>query len=176
MIARQLPQERLGRLQNREIPMRRYIVVAHKTLGGANLLEHIRQLREDDPYCRFHVVVPTHRPAAESVAEESVHAQAREALDEVLDRLAAMRIGATGEVGEDDPVDAVGHVIEREGSDAFAGIVVSTLPLGISRWWHADVVSRLEGDHPDIAITHLVADERLFTSEPIEPFLLPPPF
>lgn len=156
--------------------MRRYIVVAHKTLGGAYLLDRIRQLRDDDPYCRFHIVVPTHSPAVEGFSATSVQAPARAALDEVLDRLAAMRIGATGEVGDEDPVDAVGKVIEREGSESFVGIIVSTLPLGISRWWHADVVSRLETAYPEVPITHLVADERLFPSEPIEVFLLPPPF
>ena len=36
--------------------MRRYLVVAHKTLGGDHLIEHVRSLREEGP-CRFLLLV-----------------------------------------------------------------------------------------------------------------------
>ena len=51
-------------------------------------------------------------------------------MDEMLGRLAAMRIGATGEIGDADPIYAVGNTLRREGRDAFSGIILSTLPKG----------------------------------------------
>ncbi len=41
--------------------MRRYLIVAHKTLGGDHLIEHVRSLREEGP-CRFLLLVPVEHP------------------------------------------------------------------------------------------------------------------
>jgi len=143
--------------------MRRYIVVAHKTLGGAHLLEHLHQLREQDPYCTFHLIVPEYHPFS-GWDEHGVHMAARATLDEMLARLASMRMGATGEIGDSDPVYAVGSTLRREGADAFAGIILSTLPKGISRWWRFDVPRRMAAHYPQLPVTHLVADEALVTT------------
>ncbi len=141
--------------------MRRYLVVAHKTLGGAHLLEHLHILREEDPYCTFHLIVPEYHPNLGTWTEHGVHVAARATLDEMLERLASMRIGATGEVGDANPVYAVGNTIRREGEGAFSGIILSTLPKGISRWWVFDVPRRMATAHPDLPLTHLVAEEAL---------------
>ena len=140
--------------------MRRYLVVAHKTLGGPHLLEELHRLREDDPYCTFHLVVPEYHPFR-GWEEHEVRVAARATLDEMLSRLAAMRIGATGEIGDSDPVYAVGSVLRREGPHAFSGIILSTLPKGISRWWRFDVPRRMANAFPDLPLTHLVAEEAL---------------
>ena len=92
--------------------MRRYLVVAHKTLGGEHLVEHLRHLRAEHPGCRFHLVVPVTHPD-HRWSEGEVHAAATRVLDEMLDRLATMGIGATGEVGDANPVYAVGVVRGR---------------------------------------------------------------
>ncbi len=144
--------------------MRRYIVVAHKTLGGAHLLEHLHLLREEDPYCTFHLVVPEHHPFS-GWDDHLARTRAREVLDEMLTRLASMRIGATGEVGDANPVFAVNNTLLREGRDAFTGIVLSTLPKGISRWWLFDVPKRMANEFRWLPITHLVADEVFATAK-----------
>lgn len=140
--------------------MRRYLVVAHKTLGGAHLVEHLRELRSEHPGCRFHLVVPEHHPD-HRWSEGEVHATAARTLDEMLERLASMGLGATGEVGDVNPVYAVGVVLRREGAHAFDGIVLSTLPHGISRWWRFDVPRRMHQAYPELPMTHLVSDEAL---------------
>lgn len=140
--------------------MRRYLVVAHKTLGGAHLVEHLRELREEHPGCRFHLIVPMHHPD-HAWTEGEVRAGAKRTLDEMLERLASMGMGATGEVGDANPVYAVGVVLRREGPGAFDGIVLSTLPHGISRWWRFDVPRRMAAAYPGLPLTHLVSDEAL---------------
>jgi hypothetical protein len=140
--------------------MRHYLVVAHKTLGGEHLVEHLHQLRVDHPGCRFHLVVPEHHPD-HNWTDVEVQANASRALDEMLGRLASMGMGATGEVGDANPIYAVDIVLRREGRHAFDGIVLSTLPRGISRWWRFDVPRRMAGAYPELPLTHLVSDEVL---------------
>lgn len=143
--------------------MRRYLVVAHKTLGGAHLMEHLHELRESDPYCRFHLVVPEHHPRGRW-SEGEVRAQAQRILDEMLDRMASMGMGATGEVGDANPVYAVGAVLRRDGAHSCDGIVLSTLPKGISRWWRFDVPRRMAQAYPELSVTHLVSEEELVSA------------
>ncbi|MGH9132317.1 MAG: hypothetical protein ACRDZZ_00150 [Ilumatobacteraceae bacterium] len=135
--------------------------MAHRTLGGAHLLDELHRLREADPYCTFHLIVPEHHPNWGIYDEHHVLIAARTTLDRMLERLAEMRIGATGEVGDANPVYAVGATLRREGQDAFAGIILSTLPKGISRWWLFDVPRRMAAAYPKLPLTHLVADEVL---------------
>lgn len=141
--------------------MRRYLVVAHKTLGGDHLLDELHRLRAEDPYCTFHLIVPEHHPNFYGWSEHDVRVAAQAKLDEMLERLAAMRIGATGEVGDANPVYAVGVTLRREGDDAFTGVILSTQPRGISRWWLFDVPKRMAAEYPHLPLTHLVADEAL---------------
>ena len=141
--------------------MRRYLVVAHRTLGGAHLVDELHRRREDDPYCTFHLIVPEYHPMNRGWSDQEVQMAAAHTLDEMLERLAEMRMGATGEVGDANPVYAVGAALRREGRDAFAGIIISTLPKGLSRWWLLDVPRRIANEYPHLTVTHLVADEVL---------------
>jgi hypothetical protein len=108
--------------------MRRYLIVAHRTLGGDHLIEHVRMLREDGP-CRFLLLVPVEHPSGHPWTEGEVNATARKKLQEGLDRF------------------------HEEGI-----IVLSTLPPGPSRWIHWDVPSRMHREFPNVEITHLVAE------------------
>lgn len=95
--------------------MRRYLVVAHKTLGGAHLLEHLHHLREQDPHCRFHLLVPEHHPHDHAWSDGETHHVAQARVDEMLDTMATMGIGATGEAGDQNVLYAIGTVFRREG-------------------------------------------------------------
>lgn len=141
--------------------MRTYLVVAHRTMGGDHLIAELHRLREHDPYCTFHLVVPEHHPAMRGWAEHDVRMAAKAVLDEMLERLATMRIGATGEIGDANPIYAVGAVLRRDGPHAYSGIILSTLPKGISRWWLFDVPRRMAAAYPDLPLTHVVAEEAL---------------
>jgi hypothetical protein len=141
--------------------MRRYLVVAHRTLGGAHLMEELQRLRAEDPYCTFHLIVPEYHPLNRTWNEHDVRLAAKATLDTMLERLAEMRIGATGEVGDVNPVYAVGDTLRREGDTTFAGIVLSTLPKGISRWWLLDVPHRMAARYPHLPVIHVVAEEAL---------------
>ena len=46
--------------------------------------------------------------------------------------------------------------LEQSSRDAFEEIIISTLPLGISRWVHLDVPARVRKE-TDIPVTHVVA-------------------
>lgn len=70
-------------------------------------------------------------------------------------RLRAKGAGATGEVGDDDPVEATRTALEREGP--FDEIIVSTLPAGMSRWLKLDLPHKL-GRVTDVPITTIEAD------------------
>lgn len=141
--------------------MRRYLVVAHRTLGGAHLFEHLHQLRAEDPHCRFHFVVPEHHPVDHVWSEQEVRTAAADRLDWMLETMAEMGMGATGEVGDANPVYAIGVVMRRDGVDNVSGIVLSTLPKGISRWWRFDVPTRVRDAFPSTSLTHLVAEDAL---------------
>ncbi len=141
--------------------MRRYLVVAHRTLGGAHLMEHLHHLREEDSYCQFHLVVPRYHPSTGAWNEASIDNAALDTLDEVLDRMAAMGIGATGEIGDANPVLAVEDTIRREGVGTITGIIVSTLPSRSSIWLRGDVPDRVAKKFPLLHVVHVVAEEAL---------------
>ncbi|MFZ6003905.1 MAG: hypothetical protein ACOYXM_08230 [Actinomycetota bacterium] len=136
--------------------MPRYLIVAHRTLGGPHMMEHVRSLREAGP-CRFHLLVPVEHPMG-AWSDGQVQAAAKRTLQEGLDRFHDERIIADGEIGDANPIYAAGVVIRREGPDAFTGIILSTLPPGPSRWLHLDVPSRMRKAFPKIEVTHLVAE------------------
>ncbi len=141
--------------------MRRYLVVAHRTLGGSHLFEHLHHLREEDPNCRFHLLVPEQHPHDHAWSDGEIHHTAEVRLQEVLELMAEMGIGATGEVGDPSPVYAIGTVLRREGERSFAGIVLSTLPNGRSFWLRNHVPQRVGKAFPSIPLTHLIADDVL---------------
>ena len=120
-------------------------------------MEHVRSLRDEGP-CRFLLLVPVEHPSGHTWTEGVVNAAARRKLQEGLDRFHDEGIIADGEIGDANPVYAVSTVIRREGPDAFTGIILSTLPPGPSRWLHWDVPSRMRREHPELPVTHLVAE------------------
>jgi hypothetical protein len=74
----------------------------------------------------------------------------------MLDTLAVGGIGATGEIGDANPVLAVEDLMRR--GEMFDEIIVSTLPAGVSRWLAGNVVRRLR-THTGLPVTHVVAEQ-----------------
>lgn len=91
-------------------------------------------------------------PAEQAAREMEESARRREAQLDEARRRADDRLGqminkirsaggrAEGEVGDADPAAAVEHVLKDR---SFEGIIVSTLPAGISRWLKMDLSSRV---------------------------------
>jgi len=135
--------------------MRRCLIVANQTLRSPQLREEVLRRRDAGDH-EFHVVVPaTHAHGTALWTEGQALAHAREALDDALGHFRADGIDATGEVGDADPVLAVNDVIARQGVDE---IIVSTLPLGVSKWLKRDLPHRLERRF-GLPVTHVAAVE-----------------
>ena len=138
--------------------MNAYLVVAHRTLVEDHLLDHVHTMCEAAPgECAFHLVVPVTHPHG-PWSEGEVTAAAGAKLDEGLVAFAQVAPGAelTGEVGDANPVYAVSAALRSDPDRDWAGIIVSTLPPGVSRWLGLDAVSRIRREF-DLPVTHLVA-------------------
>jgi hypothetical protein len=101
----------------------------------------------------FHIVVPA-GDGNGTPAEGQGLAQARVALDDAIAHFRDEGLEVTGEVGDRNPALAVGDVLRREHFDE---IIVSTLPLGPSRWMKRDLPKRLAREH-NLPVTHVVVD------------------
>lgn len=139
--------------------MRTYLVVAHKTLVDAHLLDEVEQRAAAEP-STFHLLVPMAAPASGTWSYGQVAAAAERRLQEGLDAFRARGLTCGGEVGDGRPVDAVLGLLR--GDVAVDEIIVSTLRPGPSRWLKWDVPSRLEAAVRPIPVHH-VAPARLAT-------------
>lgn len=136
--------------------MRTYLVVAHRTLVGPALVDHVRSLGPPDE-CRLHLVVPVRHPTDHAWSDGEIEAVARAKLEEGLAAFRELGLEVTGEVGDANPVYAVTTAL-RGMSTRCDGVIVSTLPSAVSRWLHLDVVSRLRRE-VDLPVTHVEARE-----------------
>jgi hypothetical protein len=137
--------------------MGRYLVVAHRTLVGPALLDHVRELAQKEPDVTFHLVVPVHHPrGAWSDGQLQVATQQR--LEEGLAAFADAGLDATGEVGDASPVYAVSTALRNVDFDC-EGIILSTLPAHMSAWLRMDVKRRMQREF-DLPVIHVVAQRR----------------
>src|SRR5689334_14491298 len=129
--------------------MWRCLIVANQTLASAELLHEVLARKNDET--EFRVLVPASHIEGVVSTEGAAIARARVALEQALAGFREEGIDATGEVGDGDPVLAVGDVLNRYDIDE---IVVSTLPPGVSRWLKRDLPNRLRRRY-DIPVTHV---------------------
>lgn len=69
----------------------------------------------------------------------------------------------SGVVGDPSPVLAVNDALiaARAAGEPYDEVIVSTLPLGVSRWLHQDVLRRIARAHPDVKVTQVAAQPAL---------------
>jgi hypothetical protein len=135
--------------------MRRYLVVAHQTLGSPELLEAMRQQLDQGP-CAFHLVVPEyHGGSGLTWTEGQVRAEAARHLEEARLRFTVEGLAVTGEVGDASPVEAVATVLRRDGRTAYDGVIVSTLPHSVSKWLRLDAPARIQRN-TGLKVIHIV--------------------
>jgi cell pole-organizing protein PopZ len=137
--------------------MRRYLVVANRTLGGNHLTARVRECLAAGP-SRFHVLVPASHSATDLTWTEGTDRAAAEArLSEALARFRTLGAVVTGEVGDTNPMEAIGDVMRRE---SFDEIILSTLPPGISRWLGQDLPTRVRKQYR-VPVQHIVGVEEV---------------
>jgi hypothetical protein len=137
--------------------MMRYLVVAHQTAASPELLSKLRELATGEPEAEFVVLVPaTPIPHLLAWVEgEAVEVAQRSA------ELAKARMGEMGiavsrtAVGDGSPLVAIEDQL-RENPVRFDAIIVSTLPLGISKWLGLDLPHRVERKF-GIPVIHVVS-------------------
>jgi hypothetical protein len=113
---------------------RRILIVAHRTAASPKLLAAVAERVARGP-CKFTLLVP--RPYWDPDTEEA--AITLELAIPLLDAAAGSHV--QGVVGVTDPYEAVRQALERETYDE---VIVSTLPVRISRWLHLDLGHRIE--------------------------------
>jgi hypothetical protein len=134
--------------------MRRYLVVANQTLGGAALGAKVREAMAAGE-CSFHIVVPATRPRDHLTwTEGEAIAVARERLEAALAWFKRMGAPATGDVGDANPMFAINDALL---SQRFDEIIISTLPPGLSRWLKRDLPARVER-RSGLPVTHVVGE------------------
>ena len=141
--------------------MRRYLVIANRTLCEQHLIDEVHRRRVAEPGCRFHLIVPATHPSG-AYTDEQCWAAAEERLAEALEIFAVAGISATGEVADADPVYAVGDVLLRE-LGRFDEIIISTLPVGTSKWLAQNMVRRLRRS-TGLPVTHVLAEVSALTT------------
>ena len=132
--------------------MTSYLIVANQTMGGAELIDHVRLVMGEGP-CDFHLVVPATPPKEHLTwTEGEAKAIAAQRLETGLERIRALGAEATGEVGDSSPILAVDDALRHRDVD---GVIVTTLPVGLSRWLKLSLPERIERRH-HVPVTHIV--------------------
>src|SRR3954471_18966115 len=131
-----------------------YLVLANETIAGAQLLDTIRELAAKGD-AHFHVVVPLTRPRHGNVIyDEAVRDGAQVRVDLALAFMKDEGIDGTGEVGDEDPFNAVMDVLRDRRIDE---VIVSTLPAASSGWLRRDLIERLH-EASGLPVHHIEQD------------------
>jgi len=135
------------------------LVVAHQTAATPALLDAVRE-RAARGSARFHLVVPRNPHGLHKLLdpEDASHEEAQAVLDEALPRLSqAGGHDVTGSIGDPEPLMAIHDAVNLAGH--YDEIIISTLPLGISRWLKLDLVSKTRG--LGLPVTHVEATNKV---------------
>src|SRR5690242_11264467 len=132
------------------------LVLANETIGGKNLLDAVLRHRDESGGdARFHVVVPQTKPRHGNVIyDDAVRDGAQVRVDLALAFMEDEGIQGTGEVGDEDPYNAVLDAIAERHIDE---LLVSTLPASASGWLRRDLIDRLR-EGTGLPVEHVVVD------------------
>lgn len=135
---------------------RRVLVVANETCRGRALLDEVRY-RTAGYDAEVLVVAPSLTSHVRHWTSDTDEARgaAQERLDRSLEELAAAGVRARGEIGDEDPIQAIEDALHTFGPDE---VIVSTHPPGRSNWLEQAIVERARDRFPGVPITHVVVD------------------
>jgi hypothetical protein len=134
------------------------LVVAHQTAATERLLAAVRQ-RAERGHATFHLVVPRQAHGMHKVVDpqDSGEDEAHGVLDAALPKLSqAAGVEVTGSLGDSEPLMAIQDAINLGHYDE---IIISTLPLGVSRWLKLDLISKARA--LGLPVTHVQASSKV---------------
>jgi hypothetical protein len=133
------------------------LVVAHQTAATTPLLDAIRERAQKGP-ARFHLVVPRQPHGIHKLVDpqDASEDEAQRVLADALPKLSsAAGSEVTGGIGDSEPLMAIEDAVNL---GSFDEIIISTLPLGASRWLKLDLVSKTRA--LGLPVTHVLAPSR----------------
>ena len=134
---------------------RRILVIANETVGGAELLSEIRTRANGSPTSLLVVTPALNTPLKHWVSDEDeARAAAQARLDASLATLRASGLAARGEIGNDDPLQAIDDALRTFAPDE---VIISTHPEGRSNWLERDIVTHAR-ERFALPVTHVVVD------------------
>ncbi|HYU62760.1 MAG TPA: hypothetical protein VEN12_03185 [Verrucomicrobiae bacterium] len=138
--------------------MARYMLVANQTLRSPELRDAAMRLQAEDKGAEIVIVVPATRVVHGLVWDEvETKNVARARLEAGMRHLKAQGCNVVdGRVGDEDPVLAIEDELRR---GRYTGIVISTLPPGMSKWLKLDIVSRVKRRFGSGPVEHVVGSE-----------------
>jgi hypothetical protein len=131
--------------------MAHYLVVAHQTATSPELLQRVSELASDDPHTTFTILVPA-TPVAHLLTWEEGETQT---IARTLFEEQGVQVEGT-KVGDASPLLAIDDELRAQ-PQQYDGIVLSTLPVKISRWLRLDVHNQAERKF-GIPVIHVVAE------------------
>ena len=154
VLKREEPPEKAALRPRPADDRQRILVVANQTLGGRALRSEITQHSRGD--CELRVVVPALNSKLRhwTNEEDQARANARQRLEALLAELRGEGWAAEGDIGEDDPVQAMEDALRLFPADE---VIISTHPAGRSNWLEHKVVQRAQ-ERFDVPVRHVVVD------------------
>ena len=131
------------------------LVVAHQTAATPGLLDAVHTRAQRSP-ATFHLVVPRQAHGMHKVVDpqDTTDDEAGQVLANALPKLSeAAGSKVTGSLGDAEPLMAIQDAINL---DHFDEIIISTLPLGASKWLKLDLISKARG--LGLPVAHVAAD------------------
>lgn len=130
------------------------LVVANQTIGGAKLIDLVKE-RAKNPDTSFTLVVPMTKPRSGYVIyDDAVRDSAQVRLDLTLSYLRSEDVVANGELGDEDPYTATLDAVDEYHPNE---VIISTLPHASSGWLRRDLIERIQ-DATTAPVTHVLSD------------------
>jgi hypothetical protein len=155
VLKRKEPQTKAALRPRPDDDTHRILVVANETLSGRALRSEISH-RSHGGRTDLRVVCPALNSKIKhwTNEEDQARAEAQQRLGRLLERLRGEGFEVQGDIGDDDPVQAMEDALRRYPADE---VIISTHPPGRSNWLEHDVVHRAQ-ERFDLPVTHVVVD------------------
>jgi hypothetical protein len=135
-------------LEHEGLPYDVTLVIANKTSGGEELIEHLKEKAADAGEHLFIAVIPQQDRHGHAPRE------ARARLAAMVEKLHGAGLRAAGMIGDPDPYTAALNALELFTVD---DVVISTLPNERSGWMRANLIERIQGA-TSVPVEHVVVD------------------
>ena len=154
VLRREEPRPKAALRPRRSDGTHRILVVANETLSGRALRSEIENRARGRTELRLVCPALNSKVKHWTNEEDEARRHARERLEQLLTGLRREGLEAEGDIGDDDPVQAMEDALRRFPADE---VIISTHPVGRSNWLEHDVVHRAQ-DRFDLPVTHVVVD------------------